>query len=61
VDGGDEVVLQDAASYQALLEALERAETIAAVREGLASAERGELKEAAVVFSELKAKYGLSG
>jgi hypothetical protein len=36
-------------------------ETLAAIQEGIASAERGEGKPAAQVFSEMQAKYGLHG
>ncbi len=42
VNGRAEVVVQDAASYQALLDRLERAETIAAIRQGMEQFERGE-------------------
>ena len=35
-------------------------ETLAAIQEGMASAERGELKPAAQVLDEMRAKYGLS-
>lgn len=42
IHGKAEVVVQNAAAYQALLDRLERAEAIAGVREGLASMERGE-------------------
>lgn len=59
VNGKAEVVVQDADSYQELLRSLHRMETIAAIREGLASAERGEMKDAEQVFSEMKARYGL--
>jgi predicted transcriptional regulator len=34
-------------------------ETLAAIQEGMASAERGELKPAAQVFDEMRTKYGL--
>ena len=34
-------------------------ETLAAIREGIASAERGELKPAEPVFAEMQARYGL--
>lgn len=59
VNGRAEIVVQDAESYQALLDRLHHIETIAAIREGIASAERGELKAAEQVFAEMKAKYGL--
>ena len=56
VNGKAEVVIQDAESYQELLDRLYRLETIAAIREGLASAERGEMKDAEQVFAEMKAR-----
>ena len=61
VNGRVELVVQDAAGYQALLDRLHRMETIAAIREGMASAERGELTPAEDVYAEMKARYGLSG
>jgi PHD/YefM family antitoxin component YafN of YafNO toxin-antitoxin module len=60
VNGKAEVVVQDAASYQLMLNRLHHMETIAAIQEGMASAERGELKPAAQVLEEMRAKYGLS-
>ena len=60
VNGKAEVVVQDAASYQVLVERLRHMETIAAIQEGMASAERGELKPAVQVLEETRAKYGLS-
>jgi PHD/YefM family antitoxin component YafN of YafNO toxin-antitoxin module len=59
VNGKAEIVVMDAESYQSMTERLQRMETIAAIREGLESAERGELKPAEQVFAEMKAKYGL--
>ena len=60
VNGRAEVVIQDAESYQALLDRLHHMETLAAIREGMASAERGELKPAEQVFAEMQARYGLT-
>jgi PHD/YefM family antitoxin component YafN of YafNO toxin-antitoxin module len=60
VNGKAEVVVQDAASYQSLLDRLHHMETLAAIQEGLTSAERGELKSAAQVLDEMRVKYGLS-
>ena len=60
VNGKAEVVVQDAASYQSMLDRLHHIETVAAIQEGMASAERGELKPAAQVLDEMRAKYGLS-
>ena len=42
VNGRAEVIVQDADSYQALLERLERAETVAAIRQGMEQFARGE-------------------
>lgn len=61
VNGRAEVIIQDADSYQELLERLHHMETISAIREGLASAERGEMKNAEQVFSEMKTRYGIQG
>ena len=60
VNGRAELIVQDAESYQALLDRLERAETIAAVRQGMGQLERGEgmsLKEAE---RKLRKKHGFS-
>ena len=59
VNGRAELIIQDAESYQDLLDRLHRLETLAAIREGMASAERGEGKPAEQVFAEMQAKYGL--
>ncbi len=42
VNGRAELVVQDAESYQALLDRLDEAEAAAAVREGIAQIKRGE-------------------
>jgi len=60
VNGKAELVVQDAASYQLMLDRLQHMETLAAIQEGMASAERGELKPAAQVLDEMRAKYGVS-
>ena len=60
VNGKAEIVIQDAESYQLLLDRLHHLETLAAIQEGMASAERGELKPAAQVLAEMQARYGLS-
>lgn len=41
INGKAEIVVQDAESYQRMLEVLDRAETIEALREGLGSVRRG--------------------
>jgi|SRR5947207_13344 len=50
VNGRAELVVQDAASYQALLDKLEEAQTMAAVREGMEEIKRGE----GIPFAEAK-------
>lgn len=60
VNGRAEVVVQDAASYQALLDRLERAETVTAIRQGMEQIERGEgipLKQAE---RRLRKRHGFS-
>jgi PHD/YefM family antitoxin component YafN of YafNO toxin-antitoxin module len=63
VDGKAELVVQDAASYRALLDRAERLETIEAVREGLASIGKGEGRPMDEVFDDLEreARRGAGG
>ncbi len=56
-----ELVVLDVKSYQAIVEKLDRLETIATIRESVTSAERGELKPAEQILAEMRAKYGLQG
>jgi PHD/YefM family antitoxin component YafN of YafNO toxin-antitoxin module len=57
VNGRAVLVVQDATSYQDLLDRLQRAETLAAIREGLDDAARGEGRKAADVLQELGRKH----
>ncbi len=60
VNGRAEVIVQDAQSYQALLDRLERAETVAAIRQGIEQFERGKgipLKQAE---RRLRKRHGFS-
>ncbi len=59
VDGRAEVVIQDLASYQRLLDLLDRAEAIEGIRRGLESKARGEGRPADEVFAEIRARYGI--
>ena len=61
INGKAELVVQDARSYQRLLELAERLETIEAVREGLTSMKRGEGRPAEVVFDELEKELRRDG
>jgi prevent-host-death family protein len=54
VNGKAEIVVQDAKSYQKLLDLAERLETIEAVKEGLASIDKGEGKPRDDVFDALE-------
>ena len=59
VNGKAELVVQDAESYQALLETVERAEAIEGVRRALEQMKRGEGRPAEEVFAELHQKFGI--
>ena len=52
INGRAKVVVQDAAAYQRLLDQLDRAETIAGIRRGLASFARGEGRPAREALEE---------
>ncbi|MEE9295681.1 MAG: type II toxin-antitoxin system Phd/YefM family antitoxin [Phycisphaerae bacterium] len=59
VNGKAEVVVQDAESYQRLLDLVDRAEAIEGIRKGLESMERGEGRPADEVFEEIRRKYNI--
>ena len=59
VNGKAEIVVQDAASYQKLLELIDRAEAIEGIQKGLESMQRGEGKPAQEVFSRLRKKHNI--
>lgn len=62
VNGKAEVVVQDAAAYQKLVEAVakaERAATVAAIRDGLADVAAGRVKPARAALKALARKYGI--
>jgi len=54
INGKAELVVQDAASYQRLFDLAERLATIEAVKEGLASIDRGEGKPMDDVFDAVE-------
>ncbi len=60
VNGKAELVVQDAASYQEMLDRLERAETVASIRRGIEQAQRGEGISLAEAGRRLRAKHGFS-
>jgi PHD/YefM family antitoxin component YafN of YafNO toxin-antitoxin module len=60
VNGKAELVVQDAASYQKLLEAYERMKTLEGIRRGLESMKRNAGKPAEKFFREFFAEKGIS-
>lgn len=59
VNGKAELVVQDAESYQALLDRLDQIEAIAGIRRGLEQLERGEGRSTAEVFAAFRTRHGL--
>ena len=59
VNGRAEIVVQDAKSYQKLLDLLDQAEAIAAVREGLESMQRGKGRRVREVFDRIRKKHAI--
>ena len=57
VNGKAEIVVQDAASYQKLLELIDRTEAIEGIQKGLESMQRGEGKPAQDVFTRLRKQH----
>ncbi|HXG93460.1 MAG TPA: type II toxin-antitoxin system Phd/YefM family antitoxin [Blastocatellia bacterium] len=60
VNGKAEIVVQDAKSYQAMLERIKRAEATAAIRKGIDEFERGEGRPARKALEEFRRKHGIS-
>ena len=60
VNGRAELIVQDADSYQELLDRLERAETVAAIRQGMEQFERGQGIPLKQVERRLRKKHGFS-
>jgi prevent-host-death family protein len=60
VNGKAELVVQDAESYQHILDRLERLEAVEAIRLGIAAAEEGRVKPARQALPELQEKPGIS-
>ncbi len=60
VNGRAELVSQDAESYQALLDRLERAETVAAIRQGMKEFEEGKGRPAREALEQLLSSHGIS-
>lgn len=61
VNGKAELVVQDAESYQKLLEAKDRMEALEGIKRGLESMKRQRGKPAEVFFTEFFAEKGIPG
>jgi len=59
VNGRAELVVQDAETYQEMLDRLEHAETIAAIRRGMKHAEEGRMVPLDQAVKKLRKKHGL--
>jgi PHD/YefM family antitoxin component YafN of YafNO toxin-antitoxin module len=59
INGKAEVVVQDAKSYQQMLDMVDQAEAIVGIRKGLASMARGEGIPVEKAFERLRRKYRL--
>jgi prevent-host-death family protein len=59
VNGKAAIVLQDAASYQELLDQLELERSAAAIRQSMQEAKEGKSIDAAEGLKQLKAKHGI--
>ena len=60
VNGRAELVVQDADSYRELLDRLERAEALAAIRKGMEQFDRGEGTALGEAEKKLRKKHGFS-
>ena len=58
VNGKAELVVQDAQSYQALLDRLEQSDAVAGIRRGLDQMEEGEGQSVETAFAEFRLKHG---
>ena len=54
VNGKAALVVQDAAAYQRLLDAVDRAETVAGIRRGLDDKEAGRVESAGKAFEDIR-------
>jgi PHD/YefM family antitoxin component YafN of YafNO toxin-antitoxin module len=60
VNGRAELVVQDAESYQLILERLDRAETLAAIKRGMEQFDRGQGISLDKAEKQLRKKHGFS-
>jgi prevent-host-death family protein len=57
LNGKAELVVQDAASYQRLIDAVDRAEAIEGIRKGLKSVKEGRTRPVEEVFEEIRREH----
>jgi prevent-host-death family protein len=60
VNGKAELVVQDAAAYQKLMELKEQWETIQAIQEGLEDMRAGRTRPASEFFAEMEREFGIA-
>ena len=60
INGKAALVVQDASAYQAMLDAIDRAEAIAGIQKGLDWANCGEGEQAGRVFARLRKKHNIA-
>ncbi|MGH7822956.1 MAG: type II toxin-antitoxin system Phd/YefM family antitoxin [Candidatus Binatia bacterium] len=60
VNGKAEAVVQDAKSYQELLELIDRAEAIEGIRRGLEDVKKGRTKAARKFFDEMRREFKIA-
>ena len=61
VKGKAAAILQDAESYQRLLDIAARADSLEGIRQGLDQAKQGKGRDVEEFFAEFEAKHGISG
>ena len=61
VNGKAELVVQDAAAYQKLLDSLEKLETLIGIKKGLEDITTGNTQSLNHFIEEMQQKYGISG
>jgi prevent-host-death family protein len=61
LNGKAELVVQDAASYQRLLNVLDQVEAIEGIRRGLKSVQEGRTRPVEEVFEEIRQEHEVSG
>jgi hypothetical protein len=61
LNGKAELVVQDAASYQRLLNVLDQVEAIEGIRKGLKAVQEGRTRPAEEVFEEIRQEHEASG